>query len=108
MSFNCRFAGFFALCALVCAGCSTGKSSVTVQTSTFEGNTDGVAAVQQPAEENVVSLRQYTTQKNDSLWKLAKKFYGDGNQWGRIFEANMGVIKSPDLLEPGTKIIIPD
>ena len=32
--------------------------------------------------------RTYTVVAGDSLSKIAKKFYGDGNKWKRIFEAN--------------------
>ena len=51
--------------------------------------------------------RMYTVQKGDSLWKIAKKHYGDGNEWARIHEANRDVIENPDLIQPGWKLRIP-
>jgi nucleoid-associated protein YgaU len=43
----------------------------------------------------------------DSLWKIAKKYYGDANQWRRIFEANRDQIENPDRIQPGWKLAIP-
>jgi nucleoid-associated protein YgaU len=52
--------------------------------------------------------RTYTVVAGDSLSKIAKRFYGDANQWKRIFEANRDVIKNPDLIRPGQTFKIPD
>ena len=49
----------------------------------------------------------YTVQKGDSLWKIAKKFYGKGSEWSRIHEANKDVIQNPDLIQPGWTLRIP-
>ncbi|MBN1572202.1 MAG: peptidoglycan-binding protein LysM [Deltaproteobacteria bacterium] len=49
----------------------------------------------------------YTIVKGDSLWKIAKKYYGDGNKYPVLFEANREVIKNPDLIYPGQVIRVP-
>jgi len=49
----------------------------------------------------------YTIVKGDSLSKIAKKYYGDGNKYMKIFEANKEIIKNPDLIYPGQTIRIP-
>jgi nucleoid-associated protein YgaU len=50
----------------------------------------------------------YTVVAGDSLSKIAKRFYGDGNDWRRIYEANREVIgANPDLIRPGQKLRIP-
>ena len=51
--------------------------------------------------------RTYTVAAGDSLSKIAKKFYGDANQWKRIFEANRDTVKNPDLIHPGQVLKIP-
>jgi len=38
----------------------------------------------------------YVVEKGDSLSKIAKRFYGSGNEWKRIFEANTDVLKDPN------------
>lgn len=53
------------------------------------------------------AARTYTVAAGDSLSKIAKKLYGDGNQWHKIFDANRDQIKNPDLVRPGQVLKIP-
>jgi nucleoid-associated protein YgaU len=53
-------------------------------------------------------MTPYTVQVGDTLGKIAKKFYGDGNMWGVIYQHNKDRIgNNPDFITPGLKIIIP-
>lgn len=52
--------------------------------------------------------RTYTVVRGDTLSRIAKQFYGDANQWRRIFEANRDIIKNPDLIKPGQVLAIPE
>jgi nucleoid-associated protein YgaU len=52
--------------------------------------------------------RSYTVQKGDSLSKIAKREYGDAQQWRRIYEANRDLIQNPDLIHPGQVFRIPE
>ena len=52
--------------------------------------------------------RMYSVQPGDSLSKIAKKFYGNANDWKRIFEANRDRVKNPDLIQPGWTLKIPE
>jgi nucleoid-associated protein YgaU len=49
----------------------------------------------------------YVVVSGDSLSKIAKREYGDMNQWRRIYEANKDQISDPDLIHPGQKLRIP-
>ena len=49
----------------------------------------------------------YEIKSGDTLSAIAKQFYGDANQYPKIFEANREVIKNADLIYPGQKIRIP-
>lgn len=49
----------------------------------------------------------YTVVAGDSLSKIAKRYYGDANQWPRIHEANRDQISNPDLIHPGQRLKIP-
>lgn len=51
--------------------------------------------------------RTYTVEAGDSLWAIAEKFYGSGNDWSRIFEANSDQIANPDAIQPGQTLRIP-
>lgn len=49
----------------------------------------------------------YTVVKGDSLSKISKQFYGDANEYMRIFYANRDKISDPDLIHPGQQLVIP-
>jgi nucleoid-associated protein YgaU len=74
------------------------------------GNVEGVSEVKvdhlnAPAEE--IKVEYYVIEKGDTLSAVAKRYYGNANDYPRIFEANREVIKNPDLIFPGQKIRIP-
>jgi hypothetical protein len=45
--------------------------------------------------------------RGDSLWKLAKRHYGDGRKWTRILKANRKRVGDPDLIRPGRRLYLP-
>lgn len=49
----------------------------------------------------------YTVKQGDTLWAISERFYGRGNEWTRIHEANRDLIKDPDLIHPGWVLTIP-
>lgn len=49
----------------------------------------------------------YTVKAGDSLSRIAREFYGDANDWHKIYQANRNRIKDPNVIHPGQKIIIP-
>ncbi len=53
------------------------------------------------------SATSYTVQSGDTLWKISKEFYGEGSQYMKIFEANQDILKNPDHILPGQKLVIP-
>lgn len=51
---------------------------------------------------------EYTVQKGDSLWKIAKEQLGSGYKWDEVYEANKSTIKNPNRIYVGQKLNIPD
>ncbi len=61
----------------------------------------------------------YIVKKGDCLWKIAKKFYGKGSLWKKIYNANKSIIEKTARkygkrsssngwwIYPGTKLTIP-
>ena len=49
----------------------------------------------------------YEVVSGDSLSKIAKREYGNANEWKRIFEANRDILKDPNKIYPGQKLKIP-
>jgi len=43
----------------------------------------------------------------DSLWRIALKYYNNGAQWRRIYDANRDKISNPALIYPFQKLLIP-
>lgn len=52
--------------------------------------------------------KTYTVKPGDCLWNIAKKFYGKGSDYTKIYNANKGKIGSnPNLIYPGQVFTIP-
>lgn len=69
-----------------------------------------VGAQEQAQYEQAQSEQQtqtYTVQSGDSLWKIAKNYYGDGAQYMQIYYANKDKIRDPDMIQVGWKLVIP-
>lgn len=62
-----------------------------------------VAAVAEGPKETLT----YTVLKDDTLQKIAKKFYNSYGKWIKIYEANKEKIKNPNFVRPGTVLTIP-
>ncbi|MBW4707733.1 LysM peptidoglycan-binding domain-containing protein [Roseobacter sp. YSTF-M11] len=48
-----------------------------------------------------------TVQTGDTLWAIARDRYGEGLLYVRVFEANRGAIRDPDLIYPGQIFDLP-
>lgn len=57
--------------------------------------------------ENKPKQKTYTVKKGDCLWNIAKKFYGNGAKYTKIYNANKSKIKNPNLIYPGQVLVIP-
>jgi len=51
--------------------------------------------------------RTYTVQPGDNLSKISKEFYGNANQYMKIFEENKDKLSDPDKLRAGIELVIP-
>jgi nucleoid-associated protein YgaU len=52
-------------------------------------------------------VRTYTVKPGDTLSKIAKQFYGNANDYMRIFNANKDQLKDPNLVQVGQELKIP-
>ena len=46
-------------------------------------------------------------QPGNSLWRLARRSYGEGVRYTEIYEANKDQIRNPDLIYPGQVFVLP-
>jgi LysM repeat protein len=49
----------------------------------------------------------YTVKSGDTLSKISKQFYGDSNEYMRIFYANRDKLKDPDRIQVDQQLTIP-
>lgn len=69
-----------------------------------------VAASQAAATETAAvetESRYHDVVADDTLSAIAKKYYGDANQYNKIFEANKPMLSHPDKIYVGQKLRIP-
>ena len=52
--------------------------------------------------------RRYTVKSGDTLSKISREFYGDPNQYTKIFEANRSILRDPNTINPGQELVIPE
>ena len=54
------------------------------------------------------TARHHTVRAGDTLFSLARHYYGDGDKFIEVYRANRRALKAPDVLPPGTVLTIPD
>lgn len=84
---------------------ATGEAPPVPEVPTGEGTGVEVRVVQRAAETE--QYRFYTVAPGDSLGGISAKFYGDVNKYQVIYEANRGLLSSPDQIKTGQRLAIP-
>lgn len=60
-----------------------------------------------PAKEEVARPESYVVQEGDTLYGVAKRFYGSVSAWKRIRDANKAIISMDNRLRAGDTIVLP-
>jgi nucleoid-associated protein YgaU len=53
------------------------------------------------------ATKMYTVKSGDTLSKISKQFYGNTNDYMKIFNANRDKLTDPDKIQPGQELKIP-
>ena len=69
---------------------------------------DKKVVVDSGVKESTIALGEYKVIKNDNLWKIAVRAYGDGYQWVKIWKENKLKLRDPNKLEIGMTLTIPN
>jgi phage protein D/phage tail protein X len=73
-----------------------------------DGSDSSDSSSESAAATEETSQTTYTVQSGDSLWAIAKKYYGSGAMYTKIYEANKDLIGgNPNLIYPGQQLVIP-
>jgi nucleoid-associated protein YgaU len=92
------------------------KNQVWNQIKLVDPNySDLIADIQAPAAAAAAAAasgpsttaRTYTVQPGDNLSRISKEFYGNANQYMKIFEANKDKLSDPDKIKAGMELVIP-
>jgi len=59
-------------------------------------------------EEKITTTRFHIVRKGENLSTISQQYYDSPNQWSKILEANKDILKDPNKIAPGMKLIIPD
>lgn len=78
--------------------------AMTAETPTVEVEKPVPAVPAVPAQ---TSGETYTMKRGDTLYSLAKRFYGDGKLWTRIADANKDKVRDVTGIPVGTVLAIP-
>jgi nucleoid-associated protein YgaU len=89
-------------------------STASVATASRQSSGDGSGG-RRTATATSAALRterragsNHTVKEGESLFSLARDYYGDGRQYMLIFRANEKVLGNPDNVPPGTVLFVPD
>lgn len=53
------------------------------------------------------NAKTYTVKEGDCLWNIAKKYYGNGAEYTKIFNANKDKLDNPNLIYVGQVLTLP-
>lgn len=88
--------------------------TVAIKTTVKHNDSKGTPVVKKTATVKTTrpattapKVRTYSVKKGDTLWGIAKKYYGNGAKYPTIYNANKDKIKNPNLIYVGQVFTIP-
>ena len=89
------------------------KEYIDVKTTVITVNSEGdineeVIREVENSPKPVIQSKTHTVKKGDSLWNIAKYYYGDGSKYKIIADANSDIISNPNKISIGQVIVIPN
>lgn len=94
-------------------GCrfTMGLKEVRIAASPYAAGSVGTGeqqVEQEPGgEQSKSQARTHTVKNGDTLWGLAKSYYGNGGLFPQIFEANRDKLTDPNVIVDGQVLVIP-
>jgi len=110
--------GVVAMAAVVAAGCGPKKTDDLPVVDTGAPAVETTEPLPPPPPEAAMPTAEtsgpetgvaqtHTVQKGDTLYGLARRYYGDGKLWTKILEANRDKIKNETSVPVGAVLTIP-
>jgi hypothetical protein len=92
---------FMAAAPHVAALAQTSPHTITTSPRTITAHLDAVVKPATPA------ARSYTVQPGDTLYGISQRYWGNGNYWPALYQANRSKISDPNLIYAGQVVTIP-
>lgn len=73
---------------------TTTTTTTTPTTTTTQPTTTSTSTTPRDNGNKSSTSTTYIIKSGDTLWHIAKKFYGDGSLWKKIYDANKSIIES--------------
>ena len=84
-----------------------GTKTATVEPPAEPSQPSTVTVKQEREASTAPAAKTYTVKKGDSLWAIAAKYYGNGSEYTKIYNANTDKISNPNLIYPGQVLTLP-
>ncbi len=85
---------------------------ITPEPAVFVGIEPDLNAPEDPATEpsgpKITTNRFHIAQRGETLSGISQKLYGTSKFWPKILQANSERLSSPEKLQPGMYLVIPD
>ena len=95
----------------VWGGCSFDMSLQEVRIAKSPYTPDSAASQQvtksEPSKTEQPKPKTHTVKNGDTLWSIAKSYYGDGSKYPKIVDVNKDLIKNPNVIQNGWQLVIP-
>lgn len=75
--------------------------------SAGSGSTATQQVEEAPTTQDTPAARTHTVKQGDTLWAIAKSYYGNGASYPQIFEANRNILSDPNKIRTGQVLTIP-
>lgn len=63
--------------------------------------------VEEASAQGTSAVKTHTVKHGDTLWSIAKSYYGSGASYPKIFDANRNILSDPNKIKPGQILTIP-
>ena len=80
------------------------ESDITTEVTIAQPQAQAAAAVRGVSSQ---ASQTYMVRSGDTLSKISKQFYGDADEYMRIFYANRDKLNNPDKIYVGQQLVIP-